>query len=101
MLKKIASDKNCRPTQVLYRFAQSQGVTPLSGCTTDQHMQEDLEAEGIELDEGEIDSLVKQVEHLTISRRKAVYRRDHTSYGYPETTSEVEGESSTLLPSRN
>ena len=62
-------------------------------------MQEDLEAEGIELDEGEIDSLVKQVEHLTISRRKAVYRRDHTSYGYPETTSEVEGESSTLLPS--
>lgn len=81
VLKKIASDKNCSRTQVLYRFAQSQGVTPLSGCTTDEHMQQDLEAEGVELDQGEIDSLVKQVEQLTISRRRKVYGRDHTASG--------------------
>ena len=44
-------------------------------------MQQDLEAEGVELDQGEIDSLVKQVEQLTISRRRKVYGRDRTASG--------------------
>ncbi|KAI0256063.1 Aldo/keto reductase [Lactifluus subvellereus] len=41
----VAKANNCTPAQVVYRFAQSLGITPLSGTTDEVHMQEDLAVE--------------------------------------------------------
>ena len=59
----LARSKNCTPAQALYRFAQLQGITPLSGTTDGMHMREDLEVENIELSEEEVGSLVQFIQY--------------------------------------
>jgi diketogulonate reductase-like aldo/keto reductase len=41
--------------QVIFRFATSVGMTPLTGTTSPQHMREDLESEGLALSPEDID----------------------------------------------
>ncbi|KAI0081940.1 Aldo/keto reductase [Panus rudis PR-1116 ss-1] len=48
-LVSFARRKGCTPAQALFRLAQVQGVTPLSGTTNEEHMQQDLAVEKIEL----------------------------------------------------
>ena len=43
----FAKENKCMPPQVVYRFAQSLGVTLLSGTTDGTHMREDLVAENL------------------------------------------------------
>ncbi|TFY72121.1 hypothetical protein EVG20_g869 [Dentipellis fragilis] len=45
----LAQETSCTPAQVLYRFAQTLGVAPLSGTTNETHMKEDVRVEGIKL----------------------------------------------------
>jgi diketogulonate reductase-like aldo/keto reductase len=44
----IAKTSDCTPAQTVFRFAQLQGVTPLSGTTNELHMQQDLAVENIQ-----------------------------------------------------
>lgn len=60
-LQAIARSKGSTPAQVLYRFAQTQGITPLTGTTSETHMQEDLNVEKIDLTAAEVESLVQYV----------------------------------------
>ncbi|KAI9442260.1 Aldo/keto reductase [Lactarius indigo] len=43
----FAEENKCTPPQAVYRFAQSLGITPLSGTTDETHMREDLVAESL------------------------------------------------------
>jgi diketogulonate reductase-like aldo/keto reductase len=43
----FAKENKCTPPQAVYRFAQSLGITPLSGTTDENHMREDLVAESL------------------------------------------------------
>ena len=43
----FAKQNKCTPPQAVYRFAQSLGITPLSGTTDETHMREDLVAESL------------------------------------------------------
>lgn len=53
----IAQRLGAKPAQVIFRFAMSIGILPLTGTTNPQHMTEDLQAERLELTEDEIRSL--------------------------------------------
>jgi diketogulonate reductase-like aldo/keto reductase len=44
----VATASNCTPAQAVFRFAQLEGVTPLSGTTDEGHMQQDLAVENIQ-----------------------------------------------------
>jgi diketogulonate reductase-like aldo/keto reductase len=46
----FARAKGCSSAQVVYRFAQLQNVTPLSGTTNEEHMRDDLIAQDITVD---------------------------------------------------
>jgi len=48
-LSAIAQTANCTPAQALFRVAQLEGVTPLSGTTSETHMREDVAVEKLEL----------------------------------------------------
>ncbi|KAI0798572.1 Aldo/keto reductase [Irpex lacteus] len=50
-IKSFARAKGCSPAQAVYRLAQLEGITPLSGTTSEKHMQDDLAVESIEVDE--------------------------------------------------
>ncbi|KAI0305621.1 Aldo/keto reductase [Multifurca ochricompacta] len=43
----IAKANECTPPQAVYYFAQSLGITPLSGTTAESHMQEDVTVENL------------------------------------------------------
>ncbi|KAI0684936.1 Aldo/keto reductase [Cytidiella melzeri] len=49
-IKAFARSKGCSPAQAVYRLAQLQGITPLSGTTDEEHMREDIAVENIEVD---------------------------------------------------
>lgn len=46
----FAKRKGLTAAQVVYRLAQSQGITPISGTTQEIHMQQDVAVGDIELD---------------------------------------------------
>ncbi|KAF9467390.1 NADP-dependent oxidoreductase domain-containing protein [Collybia nuda] len=46
-LVELAKAVRCTPAQAVFRLAQMEGVTPLSGTKDETHMREDLEVEGI------------------------------------------------------
>ncbi|KAI0358595.1 Aldo/keto reductase [Trametes cingulata] len=48
-IRAIASAKGCTPAQALFRLAQLHGVTPLSGTTKEQHMDDAVATENIDL----------------------------------------------------
>ncbi|MNC95730.1 Aldo/keto reductase family protein [compost metagenome] len=43
--------------QVVFCFARAVGMTPLTGTTSESHMQQDLAAARLELEPGEIDAI--------------------------------------------
>ncbi|KAI0829650.1 Aldo/keto reductase [Trametes gibbosa] len=49
-VRAICAAQGCTPAQALFRFAQLHGITPLSGTTSEKHMDEDIAAEHINLD---------------------------------------------------
>ncbi|KZV76342.1 Aldo/keto reductase [Peniophora sp. CONT] len=53
----LAREKGCSAEEIVYRFAQSVGVTPLSGTTSEAHMKADVAVEKIELGEEEVKAL--------------------------------------------
>ena len=50
-IRSIASAKRCSPAQALFRIAQLHGVTPLCGTTNEQHMDDALGAEKLDLND--------------------------------------------------
>lgn len=44
---------SCTPAQAVYRIAQTRGVTPISGTTSEEHMKQDVAVDKIVLDEEE------------------------------------------------
>ena len=57
----IARRLGVHAEQVIFRFAMQAGMTPLTGTTSQQHMNEDLRVYGIELTPGEVD-LIESIE---------------------------------------
>lgn len=56
----IAEHAGCTAPQALFRIAQLQGITPLSGTTSEQHMKEDVGVKHIVFG----DKLEKQIESV-------------------------------------
>ncbi|KAF9010762.1 Aldo/keto reductase [Cyathus striatus] len=50
----IAQELNCTPAQAVYRIAQLEGITPLSGTTNEDHMRQDVAVEELSLDQSSI-----------------------------------------------
>jgi diketogulonate reductase-like aldo/keto reductase len=50
----LAAHHQCLPAQVLFRYLTQSGVTPLTGTTSAQHMQEDLAIFAFELGQAEL-----------------------------------------------
>ena len=50
-IRAISKAKGCTPAQALFKIAQLNGITPLSGTTNETHMDEDVAVEGIILDD--------------------------------------------------
>lgn len=42
--------KDVAPAEVVYRFAQTHGITPLSGTTDEEHMRVDVAVQDIDID---------------------------------------------------
>ncbi len=53
-IQTIAQRLGAGPAQVIFRFAMQIGMLPLTGTTSQQHMEEDLQAEQFELSTEEI-----------------------------------------------
>ena len=49
------------PEQIVYAFAVGEGVRPISGTTSEKHMDDDVDVEVIRLGEGEEEELVKEL----------------------------------------
>lgn len=47
----ICAAKGCTPAQALFRIAQLHGITPLSGTTNEKHMDDDVSATKIDLED--------------------------------------------------
>jgi diketogulonate reductase-like aldo/keto reductase len=54
-VRKIARRLAATPAQVIFRFAMQVGMLPLTGTTSQQHMQEDLQAEQLTLTNEELE----------------------------------------------
>ena len=62
ILATLVQSKRCTPAQIVYRLAQLNGVTPLSGTTNETHMKADLEVENIDVnseDQQNLETLAK------------------------------------------
>jgi diketogulonate reductase-like aldo/keto reductase len=60
----IAKTNNLTPEQTVYKLAQLQGITPLSGTTQVEHMRQDLNVEAAEWKEDGIQREVELVKKL-------------------------------------
>lgn len=56
-LQEIADKLNKTPTQIIFRFAMQIGIIPLTGTSSEKHMQQDLEALHFELTPNEINAI--------------------------------------------
>jgi diketogulonate reductase-like aldo/keto reductase len=61
-IQKIAKRLRAGPAQIIFRFAMQIGMLPLTGTTSQQHMQEDLQAEQISLSTDEI----QRIEYIAL-----------------------------------
>jgi diketogulonate reductase-like aldo/keto reductase len=52
-VRAAAAQHECTPAQVLFRYLSQEGVVPLTGTTSERHMQEDLDVFRFELNEDE------------------------------------------------
>ena len=55
--EKVAARLNVTPAQVIFRFAVSLGILPLTGTTDPLHMKQDLEALSLELSTADLNAL--------------------------------------------
>ena len=60
----VAKTSNLTPEQTLYKLAQLQGITPLSGTTQVEHMRQDLNVESAEWKEDGIQREIELVKKL-------------------------------------
>jgi diketogulonate reductase-like aldo/keto reductase len=58
-IQKIARRLGAGPAQIIFRFAMQIGMLPLTGTTSQQHMQEDLRAEQLTLSSQEVERIEK------------------------------------------
>lgn len=58
-IQAISKAKGCTPAQALFRIAQLNGITPLSGTTNEQHMDDAVAVEKLDL--GDVQSSVDDV----------------------------------------
>ncbi|KAA1471750.1 Aldo/keto reductase [Dentipellis sp. KUC8613] len=65
----LAQETSCTPAQILYRFAQLLGITPLSGTTNETHMQEDVCVEEIKLSLDDFKELTELIKSWQYTRR--------------------------------
>lgn len=65
VVRDIAARLNTGAAQVIFRFAMQVGMQPLTGTTSRKHMEEDLQAEKLELTDEE----VKQIETVALSAK--------------------------------
>jgi len=54
LTRELARKYGTGPTQVIFRFAQQAGIVPLTGTTSTEHMKQDIEAYGFELEASEV-----------------------------------------------
>ena len=59
----FAKENKCTLPQAVYRFAQSLGITPLSGTTDETHMREDLVTESLNQGEESFGTLTRFIWH--------------------------------------
>lgn len=57
----LATASNLTAPQVVYKFAQSQGIYPLSGTKDEQHMQQDVDVEKLPLQGDDVQGLLEAV----------------------------------------
>ncbi len=55
----LAKRLNATAAQVIFKFAMSVGMLPLTGTTSEKHMLEDLKAKDLELTQSEVESIEK------------------------------------------
>ena len=60
----IAKANRLTPEQTLFKLAQAQGITPLSGTTNAEHMRQDVEVEKADLKVNGVEEEVKAVKSL-------------------------------------
>jgi diketogulonate reductase-like aldo/keto reductase len=60
-IARIARRYGRTSAQIIFRFAVHVGMLPLSGTTSERHMQEDLEISEFELDEAEVETIARLV----------------------------------------
>jgi len=65
-----AKEKGCTPAQVVFRFAQAIGITPLSGSTNEQRMHDGVEAEKIILREDDVAAVKHAMSDLSSSQTR-------------------------------
>ncbi|CAE6492739.1 unnamed protein product [Rhizoctonia solani] len=60
LISNIAESKKATNAQIVYKFAQSLGIIPLTGSTNEQHMKDGLESENLDIGEhiGELKGLI-------------------------------------------
>jgi diketogulonate reductase-like aldo/keto reductase len=54
LVRTITQRLGATPAQVIFRFATQIGMLPLTGTTSRQHMQEDLDSERLQLSDEEV-----------------------------------------------
>ena len=54
LVRALAQRLGATPAQVIFRFALKIGMLPLTGTTSRQHMQEDLDSERLQISDEEV-----------------------------------------------
>lgn len=57
-LAATAMKHGCTPEQALFKLAQTQGITPLSGTTDEKHMQEDIVVGALDIEPEEFSDVL-------------------------------------------
>lgn len=60
----LAKTLGASPAQTLYKFAQAEGIVPLSGTTTETHMRDDIAVEDMSFHGQDVDVRLKSLRGL-------------------------------------
>jgi diketogulonate reductase-like aldo/keto reductase len=56
-IARIAFAKNASPAQVVFAFARTIGILPLTGTSSEEHMKQDLASRDLSLSEEEVEKI--------------------------------------------
>jgi diketogulonate reductase-like aldo/keto reductase len=56
-IARIAFAKNISPAQVVFAFARTLGILPLTGTSSEEHMKQDLASRSVSLSQGEVEKI--------------------------------------------